>query len=215
MARQIELNLYRGQRGGRRPRRGRKAIHSRGVAHRRRERVNPRTPLHVNFKLKAWIRNKTCLRLLKRAILNGRRHGLRVNQFSLQSNHVHLIVEAGDNATLTRGMRSLTVTFAKGLKSGRVQLERYHLHVMRTLAEVRNVIHYVRHNTQKHTGKAPEQGPYASGAGDGPVSWLLAEVLRQRTPSSRCGPIARTGSRRVPGSWKSCARGSSRTVRPA
>lgn len=70
-------------------------------------------------------------------IVNARRLGLRVIHFSLQTNHCHLIVEARDNETLTRGMRSLTVTIAKNVGKGKIQMGRYHLHVLRTIAEAR------------------------------------------------------------------------------
>lgn len=155
-SKQLKLNLYKGKWGGRRPGSGRKQLHSKGVAHRTREEVRPRTPLHINFKFRASIRNKNCLRLLKRAIINARSHGLRIIHYSLQSNHIHLIVESENNEVLTRGMRSLTVTFAKGLKKGRVQIERYHLHVLKTLRETRNAVQYVLFNQQKH-----EKGTYS------------------------------------------------------
>lgn len=137
-------------RGGRRQNSGRKRIHSKGVSHRTREEVSRRTPLHINFKYKAYMRNKYCLKLLKRAILNARKLGLRVNHFSLQYDHVHLIVEADSNSILESGMRSITVTIAKGMKMGKVQLERYHLHVLRSLRETRNAVLYVLFNRQKH-----------------------------------------------------------------
>lgn len=149
-AKQLKLDLYKGTWGGRRPGSGRKRIHSQGVAHRMREKVTSRTPLHINFKYRTSVRNKFCLKLLKRAIKNARSHGLRIVHFSLQSNHVHLIVECESNETLTRGMRSLTITFAKGLKLGRIQLERYHLHVLKTAREAHNAIQYVLFNQQKH-----------------------------------------------------------------
>ncbi|MFP5490366.1 MAG: hypothetical protein ACLGG0_02610 [Bacteriovoracia bacterium] len=152
MAKQLNLNIYKGSRGGRRPGAGRKRIHSKGVAHRVREKVQMRHAMHVNFKYCTTIRHKRGLSLLKRAILNARKMGLRVIHFSLQSNHIHLILEAQDNAILTRGMRSLTVTIAKGLGKGRVQLERYHLHVLRSIRETRNAVHYVLFNEQKHRG---------------------------------------------------------------
>lgn len=155
-SKQLKLNLYKGTWGGRRPGSGRKRIHSKGVSHRSREEVKLRTPLHINFKFRAFIKNKACLRLLNRAIINARSHGLRVNHYSLQSNHIHLIVESENNEVLTRGMRSLTVTFAKGLKKGRVQIERYHLHVLKTLKETRNAVRYVLFNQQKH-----EKGTYS------------------------------------------------------
>jgi REP element-mobilizing transposase RayT len=147
---QLTLNLSKGGRGGRRPGSGRPRIHSKGVGHRRRERVSGKVPMHINFKYKALIRNKQCLKLLKKAIVNARSHGLRIVQFSLQSNHVHLIVEAENNKTLTKGMRSLTVTMAKGIAKGRVQLERYHLHVLRSIRETKNAVKYVLFNQQKH-----------------------------------------------------------------
>lgn len=150
---QLKLNLDKGRHGGRRRGSGRKRIHSKGVAHREREKVNLRTPLHINFKFRTNIKNKTTLRLLKRAIINSRSHGLRILHFSMQHNHIHLIVEAVSNEILTRGMRSLTVTFSKGLKLGKVQIERYHLHVLKTLRETRNAIQYVLFNSQKHGSK--------------------------------------------------------------
>lgn len=153
---QQRLNLFGGKKGGRRPGSGRKRLRSKGVAHRNREQVSVRTPMHINFKYRKQIKNKKCLFLLKKAIINARSHGLRVIHFSLQSNHVHLIVESDNNEILSRGMRSLTVTFAKGLKAGRVQLERYHLHVLRSLKETRNAVHYVLFNQQKH-----EKGTYS------------------------------------------------------
>jgi hypothetical protein len=59
--------------------------------------------------------------------------GLKVIHFSLQSNQVHLLTEADNNKILSRGMRALTITFSKGLKKEGVQLERYHLPVLKTL----------------------------------------------------------------------------------
>ena len=156
MGKQLKLNAYMGNQGGRRPNSGRKRMHSKGVAHRIREIVNSRTPVHINFKYKTVIRNKDSLKLLKRAILNARKHGLRVLHFSLQSNHIHLIIEAASNEVLTKGMRSLTVTMAKGLRKGRIQKERYHLHVLKSLREAKNAIRYVLFNQQKH-----EKGTYS------------------------------------------------------
>lgn len=147
---QIRFNLNKGTRGGRRDGSGRKRIHSKGVSHRVREKVNYRVPLHINFKYRTHIKNKTCLKILKRAILNARSHGLRINHFSMQSNHIHLIVEAESNEILTTGMRSLTVTFAKGLQQGRVQLERYHLQVLRSIQQTKHALYYVLFNKQKH-----------------------------------------------------------------
>lgn len=148
---QTILNFHGGYRKGS----GRTRIHSKGVAHRTREIVKHYHPLHINFKFKTFIKKKASLQILKRALINARKQGLRIVHFSMQSNHIHLIVEAKDNSVLTSGMRALTVTFAKGLKQGRIQLERYHLHVLKTKREVKHAIHYVAFNQQKH-----EKGTY-------------------------------------------------------
>jgi putative transposase len=151
MKKQLEINLFTGKRGGRRPGAGRKRIHSTGVSHLKREVVTKRVPQHINFKFKCSIRNKDSLKLLKRSIKNAQKMGLKIIHFSLQSNHIHLITEAENNEVLTKGMRALTITFAKGLNKGRVQLERYHLHVLKTLREIKHAVQYVLFNEQKHT----------------------------------------------------------------
>lgn len=153
---QTKMKLNGGSWGGLRVNAGRKRKHSAGVAHGSREKVSARTPLHVNFKYKIPVRDKETLKLLKRSIQNARRLGLRILQYSFQRNHIHLIVEA-DNSILTKSMRSLTITFAKGLKQGRVQVERYHLHVLKTVREVKHALHYVLFNQQKH-----EKGTYST-----------------------------------------------------
>ena len=151
MRKRPEFNLFKGTRGGRRPGSGRKRIHSPGVSHRKRETLTKRTPQHINFNFNCRIQNKQCLKLLKRSIEKAQKLGLKIIHFSLQSNHVHLITEAENNQVLTQGMRALTITFSKGLKKGRVQLERYHLHVLKTLKEAKHAIHYVLFNEQKHS----------------------------------------------------------------
>ena len=150
MAKQLSLNLSKGRWGGRRTGAGKKRVHSRGVAHRTRERVNQRLPLHINFKYRIQIKNKAFLKILKRALLNSRRQGLKILHYSVQTNHVHFIIEASDNKILECGMRSLTVTLTKGINQGRIQLQRYHLHILKTLKETKNAIHYVIFNEQKH-----------------------------------------------------------------
>lgn len=147
---QTKMKLSGGRWGGLRSKAGRKRVRSKGVAHTERAKVSMRTPLHVNFKYKIPVRNKDTLKLLKKAIQNARKHGLKVLHYSFQQNHIHLILEAESNPILTKGMRSLTITFAKGLQKGRVQIERYHLHVLKSVKETKCAIHYVLFNQQKH-----------------------------------------------------------------
>jgi REP element-mobilizing transposase RayT len=198
MRKQLELNIYQGSKGGRRPGAGRKRLHSKGVAHRSREKVKVRTPLHINFKVKLWVRNKVGIRVLKRAIRNAQSHGLGILHFSLQSNHVHLIVEAPSNQQLTRGMRSLCITFAKGIGKGRVQLERYHLHVLKSLQETKNAVHYVLFNQQKHTGLKRAYVDEYSSLGAVKELQLLAQAAKMTVILSRIQQLPRLDS---PAGW--------------
>ena len=91
---QQRMKLSGGKHGGLRSGSGRKRIHSKGVAHNKREVVRVNTPLHVNFRYRTNVRNKVTLKLLKKSIQNAGSHGLKVLHYSFQSNHIHLILEA-------------------------------------------------------------------------------------------------------------------------
>jgi hypothetical protein len=77
-----------------------------------------------------------------------------VAHFSVQGNHVHLIVEASDDALRT-GVSGFVISFARRLnklleRSGSVWSDRYHLHELRTPREVHHVLTYVFNNYKKH-----------------------------------------------------------------
>jgi hypothetical protein len=79
---------------------------------------------------------------------------------------MHLLVEAADERSLARGMNGLGVRIAKGLnkvmgRRGKVLDERYHGHILRTPAEVRNARHYLVGNAKRHLG-VKGADPYAS-----------------------------------------------------
>lgn len=170
MTKQLGLNLSLGTHGGRRNNSGRIRIHSSGVSHRKREKVKASTPLHINFKYQAYIRTNMMLNVLEKAVQNAASFGLNITHFTLQSNHVHFIAEAKNNSQLTSGMRSVVSTLNKALNKGSIQLERYHLHVLKTPREVRNALDYVLHNDVKHSGKMDKKFTKILGKGK---SWLL------------------------------------------
>jgi REP element-mobilizing transposase RayT len=88
------------------------------------------------------------------------RGSFRVLQFSVQTNHLHLFVEADDADTLSRGIQGLAIRLARringalrtarGRRSGSVWNGRYHARELRTPHEVRNGLVYVLHNVKKH-----------------------------------------------------------------
>ena len=80
---------------------------------------------------------------------------MRVIHFSVQSNHLHAIVEALDSKALSRAMKGLCVRLARRLnrmfhRAGRVFADRYHAHVLRTPSEVRYALAYTLNNARKH-----------------------------------------------------------------
>jgi REP element-mobilizing transposase RayT len=86
-------------------------------------------------------------------------HGMRIIHFSIQGNHLHLIVEVENALALARGMQGLAIRLAKGLNAlsgrhGPVFADRYHAHVLHsrreTAAAVRDLLGNYRHHTREH-----------------------------------------------------------------
>jgi REP element-mobilizing transposase RayT len=179
------------RRGGPQPGAGRKPKHGvAGVSHLARPVVKPRFPVHVTLRIRreVWnLRSRRCFTAIRRAFVGGRRRfGFRLNEFSVQGNHVHLIAEADGNVSLSRGMQGLTIRVAKALnrvmqRRGTVFADRYHLHVLRTPAEVRNALSYVLNNDRKHLRSAPPIDPFSSIAPDAIGAIVPARTWLQRT----------------------------------
>ena len=155
-------------------------------------------PLHVTLRMAPHVynlRSRRSFRVIAAALpLGGDRFHVRVTQFSVQGNHIHLVVEAPNRRALARAIQGLSIRVAKGLnrmmgRSGRVFDDRYHARILRTPAEVRHAIHDVRDNARKHAAQRGETygpgyvDPYSSAAEYGPDgcrppvaeprSWLL------------------------------------------
>ncbi|TMA50520.1 MAG: hypothetical protein E6J81_00355, partial [Deltaproteobacteria bacterium] len=81
--------------------------------------------------------------------------GAEALHFSVQTNHLHLIVEADARTALSRGLQGLVIRLAKGInrtlgRRGRVWGDRYHARALRTPREVRNALVYVLQNWRRH-----------------------------------------------------------------
>src|SRR6266496_3514276 len=161
-----QLQLTYGKRGGKRKGAGRAPRGERaGVAHEARPRFERRLPLHVTMRMeqRVWnLRSRRSLGVLNRALFAAAdRFGVRIVQFSILGNHLHLLVEANNTAALVRGMRGLSIRIAKAMNrlmsaKGRVIADRYHTRILKTPTEVRNAIHYIRHNHRKHMAEIGE-----------------------------------------------------------
>ena len=151
----IQLELHARTWGGKRPGAGRKPSGLQvGVPHRTRPPHHARHPLHVTLRVQRGLpslRTDAVFAAVRRGLAQASRGGLRVLQFSVQSDHVHLLVEALDVCVLSRGLQGLAIRIAKGLnrvlrRRGRVWGDRYHARALRTPREVRNALVYVLQN---------------------------------------------------------------------
>ena len=148
--------------GGKRDGAGRKPVGSKaGVPHRSRL-LAPQCPLHVTLRVRRdvpYLRRKKTWKGLREAFAKGReRFGFRLNEASVQGNHLHFIVEAEDAQALGRGMKGLGVRIARGVNRltghrGRVVADRYHSRPLATPTEVRNALRYVLDNARIHAGR--------------------------------------------------------------
>lgn len=168
-------------------------------------------PLHVTSRVVAGVRSlrgKHAFRQIKSAVACvSARTDFRLVHFSVQSNHLHLIVEAKDAGVLSRGVRALEISIARRLnrlysRKGRFFADRYHTRALKSPREVRHALAYVHLNANHHAVHTASRarGPdfYSSGCVfDGwrlplrgfpedvpfvaaPKTWLLDVGWRQR-----------------------------------
>lgn len=129
--------------------------------------LDPHKPLHVTLRA-LWavpsMRTRGRFRRVRDALRAGaERFGMRVVHFAVMDDHVHLIVEAEDKASLARGMQGLTVRVAKavnrGERQGKVFRDRYHAVVLENPRQVRHTIRYVLLNARRHQRRMGRVGP--------------------------------------------------------
>ena len=130
-----------------------------GMRHGARDALSSRYPVHVVLKLARGLprlRTKRPYKVLRRCFAKGcDRFGFRLVHYSVQGDHLHLIVEAKDRKALSSGMGGLAIRIARGLnklwsRKGKVFADRYYDHILRTPMEVKRALAYVFHNRDKH-----------------------------------------------------------------
>jgi hypothetical protein len=90
------------------------------------------------------------------------RLGVRLVQWSVQRDHVHLLVEPESERALSRGVQGLCIRFAKAInrvlgRRGRVFADRYHAVPLRSPRQTRNALAYVLLNARHHAAGRHEQ----------------------------------------------------------
>jgi hypothetical protein len=146
--------------GGARPGAGRKPAAAKPrVPHQRRPRLSRHHPVHVTLRLAPGLpnlRTRRFGRVLFAAFAAARaRFAVRLTHFSIQSNHLHLVVEAADRRALSRGLQGLAIRVAKRVNArvgrrGAVFADRYFARALRTPLDVRRTLLYVMNNYRRH-----------------------------------------------------------------
>jgi REP element-mobilizing transposase RayT len=210
-----QLELVFRSHGGKREGAGRTPASKRPLVHHvKRPKVPKGSPAHVTLRVRRDVpslRNRGFIRDFQERLRRGCERGeFRVCHFSIQRDHVHLVVEAAGKEALGRGMKSVGIRLARTVnrvfgRTGPVLFGRYHLRILRTPREVRNALAYVLLNARKHwrqwNGAAPpvvldiaSSGAWFDGwkrpppmlepRGSAPVArprfWLLRKGWRER-----------------------------------
>ena len=173
-----------------------------------------RFPVHVTMRIQRGLpglRTRETYRVLCRAFDKARERAgrleggvFRLVHYSVQNDHLHLICEARNRESLSRGIQGLSTRIAKGLnrfwqRKGKVFADRYHDRILRTPRDVRNVLRYVLNNARKHGLHVSRRRPDAFTSG----AWF--DGWRDYVPDGFLGlegPIARAHTWLLSFGWR-------------
>jgi REP-associated tyrosine transposase len=195
-----QLALKLPQRGGKRKGAGRKRKAPRPrVSHKTREQFDHAAAVLITLRVavEVWsLRSHRCFGAIEQCFADAReRFRLRIIEFSVLGNHIHLIVEADSNEALSRGMQGLEVRIAKALnrvmqRRGSVFDDHYHSRLLRSPTQLVNAIAYVLGNHEHHYGPSRGIDAYSSLACDrarvlaNAKTWLIRTGWRRACVSS-------------------------------
>jgi putative transposase len=155
------------------------------VSHATREAVASREPVLVTLKVRAGLlrlRSRRVLARLLPSLAAARERHVRLVHWSVQHDHVHLLVEAINAERLARGMQGLSVRIARRINAlmgrrGKVFADRYHARVLRSPRQTRHALAYVLGNARKHGERLPPRGVDPCSSAGGFEGWNGAVVV--------------------------------------
>lgn len=133
------------------------------VPHVVREEHSARCPVHVTMRRVAKapsfrserVRNAILIQLARAARAGSK---IRVVQFSIQDDHLHLMLEGESREDLSRQAQKLFSRIALAVNAavgrrGSLFRDRHHRHELKTPTEVRRALVYILFNARKHAGR--------------------------------------------------------------
>ena len=157
-------------------------------------------PVHVTARVVTGapdLRSELVFAALKRVFARASEKGFGLLHFSVQRNHLHLIVEADDAKALARGLqrllsRAAMIINALARRSGRLWRDRHHRRALTCPRQVRNAFVYVLFNDRKHLQENGHFGRNAYEGMDPFTSWVWFEGWTP-TAAPSTAAIARAG----------------------
>jgi len=127
-------------------------------------------PVHITMRRVATgpsFRTQRVCAAIRSVISGAKRNGVRVLHYSVQDNHLHLMVEGKSSADLSNQMRTLfsRIAFtvnAVARRHGKLFRERHHRHELAKPSEVRNALVYILFNDRKHGASETPARPATS-----------------------------------------------------
>jgi REP element-mobilizing transposase RayT len=174
---------------GRRPRAERVGF----VSHTAREEHDARHPVHVSMrrvKLAPSLRTDRVFRAILGQLARVKRCGVRVAHYSVQHDHLHLIVEGESRHDLSAQMRKLFSRIALAVNAiakrrGRLFRDRHHREELDGPTKTRNALVYVLFNDRKHhaqNGGAIDDAMLSDLDDRSSAAWLEGWDPRARPP---------------------------------
>jgi REP-associated tyrosine transposase len=141
-----------------------------GVPHGARFDHDPKHPVRVTLRTARDVpslRTPAVFQEIRGAIAQTVRAWFRVVHFSVQADHIHLLVEANDKLCLSRGITGFSIRVARTInaalrRSGPVWSDRYDARALRTPREVRDGLVDVLMNWKRHVTGAKGLDPCSS-----------------------------------------------------
>jgi REP element-mobilizing transposase RayT len=187
--------------GGARRNAGRKPAGARaGTPHRARPKHDECHPVHVTLRAGLGsLRSQLLFPTVRYAITKAGQRDVerfRIVHFSVQYDHVHLIVEASSKRALSAGMRSLAIRVARHvnqllMRMGRFWADRWHGRALKSPREVRNALVYVLANFRKHSSRPVPRGADPCSSGAWFHGWRGIDTQRGPPLVGRAWPLGR------------------------
>jgi len=150
-------------------------------------------PIHVVWRIKRGLpdlRTPRGLRRLEGAFRKGKeRDGFALLHYSIQHDHLHLMVEVKNRRKLSKGLQALGIRLAKSLnsmwrrKKGHVFAERYFALALEGWRQIWRTVRYILNNGRKHGSWRIKNQPDPFSSGRWYLPWSQLDIRRpMRSP---------------------------------